>query len=169
MIGRLLALALAIAGGALLILRSIQREEREPIRIRNKKLRFDLRAKQWRGDVTSRVWRTIHPSAESMATFAVSALKPEGELPFSAATVTFKVVVGGETLDYVLKRALTTSGKWEPIVVTPANIEIAEAGRRLRIRNEPDVWISHVYGDGTLRYTFDQNTPEIDLLAKPQR
>ena len=168
--GRLLAFAVAVVSGTLLILRTFQRtEDREPIRIRNKKLRFDLQEKQWKGDVSGKVWKPIHPNGDSIATFSVAAIKPEGQIPFCATTVTLHVVVGGQTLEYVLRRSLTSTGKWEPTVVTPANIEIGETGKRLRIKNEPDVWISHVFGDGTLRYTFDEDTGEIHLVAKPQR
>ena len=171
MIGRLLAFAAAVGGGVFFILRSFQRtEDREPIRIRNKKLRFDLRSKNWKtGDTAGNLWQIDHPNGDSVATFAIAVREPEGKNPFCAASVTFKVVVGGQTLEYGLKRALTMSGKWIPVVTTPPNIEIGDDGKRLRIKNEPDVWISHVYGDGQLRYQFDQNTPEIDIVAKPQR
>lgn len=171
MIGRLLAFAAAVGGGVFFILRSIQvREDREPIRIRNKKLRFDLRSKKWKkGDDSGRLWHIDHPDGHSVAKFAVAAIAPEDRDPFCAATVRFKVVVGGQILEYTLGRDLAMSGKWHPVVSSPPNIEIGDQGKRLRIKNEPDVWISEVYGDDQLRYTFDENTDEIHLVAKPQR
>lgn len=127
-------------------------------------------SKEWKKeDPSGTRWRIADPEGDSVSTFDVEARRPGGQIPFSAQTITFKVNVHGETKEYVLRRVEQKGGLWEPELLSPPHLEQPATNKKvLRIKEEPDVWISEVQGDGQPKYTFTAGTGPIDIRVTPQ-
>ena len=141
-----------------------QREERPPIRVRNKKLFFD-HEKTWRAEGGSRKWRLNHPQGDPTSSFEVTLITPPKTFPsFHARVVTIDVMIDGSARPFQLQHE-----GFEPSLTSAVELETTNGGKRLKFKIDKEVWISRVLGDGVVKYEFQSSEPAITFDVQPQR
>jgi hypothetical protein len=169
----------AVGGGILIVaalayvLYDTTAEERPPIRVKNKKLTFILDAKDWRRDWIGEQWKPDHSEGDDVSTFAVAGANGTNCARFQASEVVLEVMIGGApqpfrlytqtNLDPFSKDFLDV----EPKLDSPVPLETTGGGKQLKFRQDQEVWIARVLGDGQVRCTFTEQAPSIDLDVKP--
>ena len=141
-----------------------RREERPPIRVRNKKLLFD-HDREWKRDGSDRKWKPDDPHGNRTSHFEVTLIAPAKSFPpFHAREVTIEVTIDGTTRSFRLlhERAV-------PTLTSSVDLEPTNARKRLKFKVDKEVWISRVRGDGVVKWEFDSTEPEIVFEAQPRR
>jgi hypothetical protein len=141
-----------------------RREERPPIRVRNKKLLFD-HDKEWKRDGSDRKWKPDHPLGDPTSNFEVSLITPSKSFPpFHAREVMIEVMIDGASKPFRLHHDGAV-----PTVTSAVDLEPTNGRKRLKFKVDKEVWISRVRGDGAVKWEFDSAEPEIEFEARPRR
>ena len=171
---RVSVIAALVLVGVMTPAAAAQQQEREPIRIRNKTLLFELTGKTWKRDRIGEQWKPLPADQEDTSRFEVTTVEPkQGCAPFSARELKLDVRVDGASRMfriYPRRNYDPTSGafwKNEPKLDSPIDMEAAEQGKRLRFKVHKEVYIAAIYADGEKKCEFAASTPRIELLATP--
>ena len=130
--------------------------DREPIRIRNKTLTFELERKSWKKDLIGEQWKPVPADDEGTGGFTVEVMEPEPCSIPAAREVRIDVQVAGDPSPHVFRiyaqrnfdpfsRAFLNT---EPKLDSPIALRAVDSGKKLRFKEHKEVHIAAVYADG---------------------
>lgn len=165
----------AAVGGAVLVTAAVLglfvydrlSEERPPIRVKNKKLVLES-GKDWKKDKIGEQWKPNHSAGGDVSRFEVTTLAPTCAT-FTGKEIVLIVMIGGSAQEFRfypqtnLDPFSVDFGDSEPKFDSPQSLEPDATKKTLKIKGDPELWISKVLADGQEKCSFAQTEPRVDL------